>query len=126
MHESDQLALAAAKTAQKKVTDRRNAFIPSRVPIVVPPWVIMLTYDQRINAIHLKTGKVDWTGSFNRIPYDVSLHRAQGREGSSLNLDVPDYLARRIWSEVSTGQLSSDGKNVYSLTELPSKNASEM
>jgi len=125
MHESDQLEAAAAKTVKQKSDDRNIAIIPSRVPIIVHPWVLMMTYDQRINAIHLKTGKVDWTGSFNRIPYDLSLDRMQNRDFNRENQAIPEYVARRIWGEAASGQLASDGRNVYSLTEMPSSDASE-
>ena len=125
MHESDQHEIAATKTIKQKANDRSVTLIPSRVPIIVPPWAIMLTYDQRINAINLKTGKVDWTGSFTRIPYDLSLDRVPGRETGQSDLPVPDYLARRIWGDAASGQLSSDSHNVYSLTEMPSIDATE-
>ncbi len=123
MHESEQHEKATAKTVKQKQGDRGSSLIPARSPIIVPPWAIMMTYEQRIHAINLKTGKLDWTSGFNRIPYDLGLDRIQGRDVSSMEYPVPDYLERRIWGEAATGQLSSDGRNVYSLSEMPSKDA---
>jgi outer membrane protein assembly factor BamB len=125
MHESEQHELATLKTIKQKVNERSVSLIPSRAPIVVPPWILVMSYDQRLNAIHMKTGKLMWTASFNRLPYSLGSERWQYRDQATPELPVPDYLARRVWGEAALGQLSSDGRQVYSLSELPSMEASD-
>lgn len=125
LHESIQHEEGAAKTIKLKLGDRGATLIPTRVPIVVPPWVLVMTYDQRINAINMRTGKVDWPASFSGIPYDVSYERFSGRDGQSLNLPVHDYLAKRIWGEAATAQLSTDGQRIFCISELPSIDAAD-
>ncbi len=125
LHESTQHEADAAKTIKQKISDRGLSLVPSRLPVIVPPLAIVMGYDQRINAVHLRTGKLMWTSSFNRIPYDLGINRNQMRENSPVELPIPDYLARRIWGEKAGGQLSSDGSRVYSICERPSSEASE-
>ncbi len=125
LHESIQHEEGAAKTIKAKLGDRGATLLPTRVPIVIPPWVVVTTYDQRINAINLRTGKIDWPTSFSAIPYDVSTERFPGRDSQSLNLPIQDYLAKRIWGEAPTAQLSSDGNLIFTISELPSVDAAD-
>jgi outer membrane protein assembly factor BamB len=125
LHESDQHGEAASKTIKQKSIDRNSLLIPARSPLVVPPWVFAMSYDQRIYAIHLRTGKLMWTDNSSHIPADVSSDRVPFREPSVSELPIPDYLARRVWGEAALGQLSSDGQNIYSLSELPSSVVSD-
>ncbi|MCY2975339.1 MAG: PQQ-binding-like beta-propeller repeat protein [Planctomycetota bacterium] len=125
MHESIQHEESAYKTVKQKLTDRNTILVPSRVPIVAYPWVIVMSYGQRVNAIHLKTGKMVWGNSFNNIPYDLSMDRFVFREGPTAGIVAQDYLLRRIWGESGIGQLTSDGSNLYCLAELASVDAAE-
>jgi outer membrane protein assembly factor BamB len=125
MHESIQHEESAYKTVKQKLTDRNSILVPSRVPIVAYPWVIVMSYGQRVNAIHLKTGKMVWGNSFNNIPYDLSMDRFVFRDGPTSGIVAQDYLLRRIWGESGIGQLTSDGSNLYCLAELASVDAAE-
>ena len=125
MHESVQHEDSAYKTFKQKQIDRNSILVPSRVPVIAYPWVIVMSYGQRINAIHLKTGKMAWGGSFNTVPYDLSMDRYALREGVSSGTVTQDYLVRRIWGESAIGQLSTDGTNLYCLAELPTIEATD-
>jgi outer membrane protein assembly factor BamB len=125
LHESDQHGLAALKTIKQKSVDRNALLIPSRSPLVVPPWVIAMSYDQRIYGIHMRTGKLMWTDNTSHIPVDVRNDRGQFRELPTNELPILDYLARRVWGEAALGQPTSDGRNIYSLSELPSSHVSD-
>jgi len=123
MHESIQHEDGTYKTVKDKQVDRNSILVPSRVPIVVYPWVISMSYGQRINAVHLKTGKMVWGGSFSTIPFDLSMERF-GTNGSGVSgVTAQDYLLNRIWGESAVGQLSSDGKNLYCIAEAASVDA---
>ncbi len=120
LHESDQHGLAAIKTIKQKSVDRNALLIPSRTPLIVPPWIIAMSYDQRIYGIHMRTGKLMWTDNTSHIPVDVSSDRGPFRDLVASELPIVDYLARRVWGEAALGQPTSDGRNIYSLSELPS------
>jgi outer membrane protein assembly factor BamB len=125
LHESKQHEMDAAKTIKQKLGDRSLSIIPSRLPLIIPPYAVVMSYDQRIYALNLRTGKLIWKPNTNHIPYDLGVDRNFMRDPTNSDLPIPDYLARRIWGERASGQLSSDGERIFSLSEMPSSEASE-
>lgn len=128
LHESLQHKETLDRTLKQQIDDGKDGkttLIPSRYPISVDSWIISPTYDQRLVAIDLQTGLLAWPCVYTGMPLGFSLDRFAGRDGYSMHLPAPDYLVKRVWGETSMGQPSSDGKRIFSISELPSIDVSE-
>ncbi len=120
LHESLQHKANLDKTLRSKLSDTKSTVIPSRYPISVDPWIITFTYDQRIVAIDRHTGRVGWECVYSGMPLGFSLDRFDVRDNFSSNSAAPDYLTRRVWGETMMGQIASDGRRLFSVSEMPS------
>ncbi|MFN7732987.1 MAG: PQQ-binding-like beta-propeller repeat protein [Pirellula sp.] len=127
LHESSQHKENLDRTLNKLARERKSNLIPSRIPIAVGSMVITPTYDRRILAVDAREGKgkIRWACVFSGTPLGFSLDRFAGKDGFSLLQPAPDYLVRRVWGEMAEGQISSDGKLVFSLSELPALDVGE-
>lgn len=127
LHESSQHKENLDRTLNKLVGERKSNLIPSRIPIAVGSLVITPTYDRRILAVDAREGKgkIRWACVFSGTPLGFSLDRFAGKDGFSLLQPAPDYLVRRVWGEMAEGQISSDGKLIFSLSELPALDVGE-
>ncbi len=125
LHESIQHEEEAIRTVREQ--SKRNeglSLIPSRGAIVVPPYLIAMTYDQRIHAVHLQTGQLKWATAFAGVPIH-SMDRYSSGDGQGLKLPMQDYLAERIWGQQATGQLTADDDNIYAVVEQRSIDVAE-
>jgi outer membrane protein assembly factor BamB/tetratricopeptide (TPR) repeat protein len=125
LHESKQHKENLEKTFKDKLTDNSSTLITSRVPIQVGQWVITSTYDQRIVAIDMQTGRLGWECFYSGMPLGSSMDAFLTRDSHVLNLAAPDYLARRVWGDSAVGMPTSDGRRVYSISELPALDIAE-
>lgn len=125
LHESFQHKDNLDRAQKKQLNDRKSVLIPSRYPIAVDSWVLVPTYDQRVLAIDAKTGLIGWPCVFSGMPLGVSLDRFTGRDAFSLGMPAPDYLVRRVWGDISVGQIASDKERLFTLSELPAVDVSE-
>lgn len=125
LHESKQHKENLAKTLKEKQQDSKLTFIPSRYPISVGPWIITSTYDQRIVAVDSKTGRLGWECLYSGMPLGFSMEQFASRDSNSLNASTPDYLIKRVWGESVVGMPTSDGKRVFSISELPAIDVAE-
>lgn len=125
LHESnfhkDQLVQKLDQTLTER-TDSQIAAIPTRIPISTGRTVICPTYDQRIVAVDLQTGLLQWECVYTGAPLGFALEDAPRfgiippDEGQS----VPDHLLKRVWGESIYGNISTDGIRLFSISEKPS------
>jgi outer membrane protein assembly factor BamB len=125
LHESSQHKDNLDRTLKKLVGERKWNLIPSRIPIAVGPLIITPTYDRRILAIDSRSGRIVWACVFSGTPLGFSLDRFAGKDGFSLGQPAPDYLLRRVWGETAEGQVSTDGRLLFSLSEVPAVDVGE-
>jgi len=125
LHESKQHKDNLTRTLKEKLQDRKITFIPSRYPISVGPWIITSTYDQRIVAVDSKTGRLGWECLYSGMPLGFSMEQFSNRENNQLSTSTPDYLIKRVWGESVVGMPTSDGKRVFSISELPAIEVAE-
>lgn len=125
LHESFQHKDNLDRALRNQLTERKSVLIPSRYPIAVDSWVLVPTYDQRVLAIDARTGLIGWPCVFSGMPLGVSLDRFSGRDAFSLGLPAPDYLVRRVWGDISVGQIASDQERLFTLSELPAVDVAE-
>lgn len=125
LHESKQHKDNLAGTFKEKILDRKQTFIPSRYPISVGPWIITSTYDQRIIAVDAKTGRLGWECLYSGMPLGFSMEQFANRDSNQFNAATPDYLTKRVWGESVVGMPTSDGKRVFSISELPAIDVAE-
>ncbi|MEQ1824747.1 MAG: PQQ-binding-like beta-propeller repeat protein [Pirellula sp.] len=125
LHESKQQKDNLDKDLNDKLNEGKSTVIPSRIPINVGPWVIASTYDQRIVAVDMLTGRIGWECFYSGMPLGFSMDRFPTRDSHSLNLSAADYLAKRVWGESAVGMPSSDGERVFSISELPAIDIAE-
>ena len=125
MHESVQHEEEALQTVRLQAkSDDSVSLIPSRSALVVPPYLVVMTYDQRLHAVELQTGRLAWATAFSGVPsHSVDPYVRNDRQ--QLKLPIHDYLAERIWGQQATGQLSSDGKRVFTVVQQPSVDAAQ-
>jgi outer membrane protein assembly factor BamB len=119
MHESNQHKENLARGLKSKLSDRKSTCIPSRSPISVGKWIINSTFDQRIVAIDTQTGLFNWECSYSGMPMGFKMDRFAARDIYSAIPYAPEYLTKRVWGETALGLLSSDGKRIFALNELP-------
>ena len=125
MHESIQHEDEALLTVRQQAkSDEAMSLIPSRSALVVPPHLIVMTYDQRLHAVDLQSGRLAWATAFSGIP-SHSIDPYSRLESQQLKLPIHDYLAERIWGQQATGQLSADGERVYTVVQQPSVDAAQ-
>ncbi len=107
--------------------DQTSAAIPSRVPISAGRLVISSTYDQRIVAVDLQSGLLQWECVYTGMPLGFSMEPAYFRAIASEESEFgpPDFLTKRVWSEASIGNLASDGEHLYGVSELGSIDVAE-
>ncbi len=99
------------------------SLVPSRSAVVIPPYLVCMTYDQRIHAIHLQTGLIEAVSPFSGLPHRYEVQEFSEAEESRTPLH--SELVQRIWGQQSTGQLSADQNNVYAVVEHPAFDTAE-
>ena len=125
LHESIQHEDEATRTIRELSKKSDNiSLVPSRAAIVVPPYLITMTYDQRIHAIDLRTGQLKWASPFAGVP-TTTMERYIDRETGESKLPIHDYLAQRIWGQQATGQLTASDDQIFAVVEQPSINAAQ-
>jgi outer membrane protein assembly factor BamB len=125
LHESKQHKDNLEKTLKEKLAQGKSTTIPSRVPIAVGQWLIASTYDQRIVAVDIQTGRLGWECFYSGMPLGFSMDRFPSRDSHALNLAAPDYLIKRVWGESAVGMPTSDGQRIFSISELPAIDIAE-
>ena len=128
MHPSIQDQSEVRLTMRNRGSDRGSNLnvIPSRTPLVVDPWVIVRTYDQRTVGIDQRTGKKVWDSTFEGPPVRLAPEPGFGAaiERSYAN-PLNDRVARAVWGDSPLGQLTCDGKLFFGVSELSAVEAVE-
>ncbi|XZE44747.1 PQQ-binding-like beta-propeller repeat protein [Pirellulaceae bacterium SH467] len=128
LHESSQQKeelLSTLKGQAGMPIEQAGTTIPSRMPISVGRSIITSTFDQRIVALDLQTGLLQWECVYTGMPLGFSMENIPTRGSIGSEYGVPEYLAKRVWGEATIGHLASDGERVYGVSELPSVDVSE-
>lgn len=89
--------------------------VPSISPLVVDDVVLLRTAEYML-AVDFRTGKRIWEYPWAEQPTDLL---ATGSRPSRNAEKRRGQLEERLWQDLIHGQLSSDGRNVYLIDELP-------
>lgn len=125
MHPSIQDQAAVRKKMRDRATDRSANLqsIPSRMPLVIDPWVIVRTYDQRTIGIDQRTGKKVWDSTFEGPPVLFAPDPMFDRLDTFS--DGSERLFNAVWAEAPLGQLASDGKRLFGVCDVSAVEAVE-
>ncbi len=123
LHESSRHEDRAIQTIalQSNKSDQAS-LVPSRTAVVIPPYLVCMTYDQRIHAINLQTGVLEGVSAFAGMPHYIGQDYIESEDS---RLPLQDELVQRIWGQQATGQLSADDANIYAVVEQPSIDTAE-
>lgn len=105
--------------AQKLNTDSTNYWLPSLYPLVVDGKIIFRGVGT-IHALDLKTGAPAWNTRLTDIEFDYLINNigltASVAPGQYPPLDL--FLQQRLWRNLTTGMLSSDGERIYAIHDV--------
>ena len=100
---------------------RENAVpsVPSVSPLVVDDVVLLRTAEHML-AVDFRTGKRIWEYPWAEQPADLLATDSRPARSAEKR---QRQLEERLWQDLIHGQLSSDGRNVYLIDELPHSNS---
>ncbi len=124
LHDSLQSEEGVLEVMRRKLNEEAT-IMPARVPLICNPRVIVQTYDQRVVAINLKNGRLDWHSPYSGLPVTLPRTRILGRQVGSTEPSVQSYLLSRVWGESSTGQMSADADRLYVVSDVSALEAAE-
>lgn len=91
--------------------------IPLPRPLILGDWVVMPT-PRMLLGIRLEGGARRWYYPSNAFQGDSHLPQVGPyRDGSGLQMD--QLLRQRIWEDGVASQMSTDGRNIYCLRDVP-------
>ncbi len=94
-----------------------HVILPGLHPLAVDDFVLMRTC-RNLLAVDFATGKRLW-----EVPVDDPIEKVLGGSEAGVLLrqspHLAEELARRVWQDVTYGTLSSDGRLVFSIEDLP-------
>ena len=124
LHDSLQSEEGVLEVMRRKLNEEAT-IMPARVPLICNPRVIVQTYDQRVVAINLKNGRLDWHSPYSGLPVTLPRTRILGRQVGSAEPSIQSYLLSRVWGESSTGQMSADADRLYVVSDVSALEAAE-
>ena len=98
--------------------------VPAAHPLVIGDTVVFRTLGT-LKAVNAKTGQILWEA----VDADPALERLLDRFGEGgggtppsvlgVQADIDLFLTQRAWKDATAGQISSNGKQVYLVDDLP-------
>jgi outer membrane protein assembly factor BamB len=97
--------------------EQYRAALPRLYPLVVGNQILLRTATH-LQAFDFATGKLMWeAGLEDSLRYYI---QAKGDEAESLRTDtVAEGLKQRFWSDLTFGTLSSNGRSVFGVEDIP-------
>ncbi len=105
------------RTAVEQRMQAEYPILPAAQPIVVGDTLIVRTLSQ-LRAFRLSDGEPLWHSALLDTQLGELLGtRRKGRQTRASQPELEAWLQQRVWEDVGSGTLSSDGELVYSLQE---------
>ena len=105
------------RTAVEQRVQAEQPILPTAQPIVVGDTLVVRTLSQ-LRAFRLSDGEPLWHSALLDSQLGELLGRPRrGRTSRASQPELDSWLQRRVWEDVASGTLSSDGELIYSLQE---------
>ena len=105
------------RTAVEQRIQAEQPILPTAQPIVVGETLIVRTLSQ-LRAFRLSDGEPLWHSALLDSQLGELLGRPRrGRTSRASQPELDSWLQQRVWDDVTSGTLSSDGELVYSVQE---------